>query len=169
MGQRARYLVWTVRVFFSLCIECHCQLVDCCLLSQKCWTLSIPGVVQHREEGMVTCPWAFAVGTWWCSSWRAVLVSIHCWRRWGLWRDAWRHHVYSELDQGRSPSLSSRLFPKDRYVPRPETKHDLHDLWLKCRQNFPQSALCSFSLLLYEISYTTAKKNYYRCCWKPLF
>lgn len=178
LWDRTRYLVWTVGwvflvfFFFSFLllffIGYYCQLVGCCLFSQKCWMLSIPGTIQYGEESMVARPWAFAVGTWWCSLWRAVLVSIHCWRRWGLWRDARRCCARSKPDWGRAPSLSSRYFPRIgmSHDPKPSMTFMIYG-WNAGR--IFHSLLCVPSLCFYMKSVTPVQKNCYRCCWKPLF
>lgn len=107
---------------------------------------------------MFASSWAFAVGTWWCSSWKAVLVSIRCWKWWGLWRDAQRCCVCSELDQGRASLHSSRYFP--RIVMSHSLKPSMTFMiygWNAGR--IFHGLLCVPSLLLYQISYTIKKKK----------
>lgn len=133
-------------------------MLGCCLLSQKYWMLSTLSVIQCREEGMFASSWAFAVGTWWCSSWKAVLVSIRCWKWWGLWRDAQRCCVCSELDQGRASLHSFRYFP--RIVMSHSLKPSMTFMiygWNAGR--IFHGLLRVPSLLLYQISYTIKKKK----------
>lgn len=138
-------------VCFLFCTEYCCRLLGCCLLIQKCW--STPGCCAGRRV------WLFALGHLMAQSveshagehplLRAVAALERC------------PKVLCVLWAGPRKSYFAlfEIFPRDRSVPWPKIKLDLHDLRLKYRRNFSQSALCSFLLLLYAISYTTAKNQ----------
>ena len=164
MGQGARYLVWNIWFNFFIIIICSVLLRAC----TKVLSAEYPWCEKRREKGTVTHTWAFTVGAWWGSSWRAVLVSIRCRRWWGLWRDARRHRARGEPDQGRAPSLSPGYFPgiEMSHGLKPSVTFMIYG-WNAGR--IFHSLLRVPSFRFYMKSVTPLQKNYYRCCWKPLF
>lgn len=111
------------------------------------------------------------LGTWWHSPCRAMLVSIHCWGRWLLWRDAQRCCVCCELDQGRATLLSLRYFPGIDLPHDPKSSLTFMIYGWNTGEIF-HSLLCVHSCCFYMQSVIPLQKNKiknYCCCWKPQF
>lgn len=166
MEQRAGYLVWTLG--FGLFFILHWVLLP------VTWLL-----LAYTE--MLKYPWCDAaqgggcgcllLGTWWHSPWRAMLVSIHCWGRWLLWRDAQRCCVCCELDQGRATLLSLRYFPGIDLPHDPKSSLTFMIYGWNTGEIF-HSLLCVHSCCFYMQSVIPLQKTKiknYCCCWKPQF